>query len=96
MIALDVLAVQASSVPCKWLFSAGKQVVTDRHAHLGSDRFEEILMMKFVWKDAIHNFASWNIGEVTNVDMQEYEELLHENVDAAEWDKDTGFALHSQ
>jgi hypothetical protein len=28
-IALDVLAAQASSVPCKWLFSARKQTADD-------------------------------------------------------------------
>jgi hAT family C-terminal dimerisation region len=48
-IALDVLACQALSLPCEWLFSASKQVADDWCAHLGAKRFEELQLMKFAW-----------------------------------------------
>ena len=48
-ITLDVLACQASSVPCEQLLSASKQVANDWHACLGVKRFEELQLMKFTW-----------------------------------------------
>ncbi|KAM6502313.1 hypothetical protein JOM56_002290, partial [Amanita muscaria] len=56
----DVLPVQASSVPCECLFSGSKQTATDRRARLGSDRFEELELMKFSWKKNLIDIATWN------------------------------------
>ena len=52
-IALDVLPSQASSVPCERLFSNGKLIATDHRARLGSDRFEELQIVKSAWKDVV-------------------------------------------
>lgn len=84
--ARDVLAVPASSVPCERLFSSGKQVATDRRSCLGSDRFEELQVMKSAWKDSIFDFATWNSEEVE--DISEFEELLIEDIAAVELDKE--------
>ena len=59
-IALDILPYQASSVPCECLFSASKEVATDRHARLGVKRFEELQIMKFSWRPTITDLAVWN------------------------------------
>jgi hypothetical protein len=84
--ALDILPVQASSVPCERLFSSSKQVVTECRAHLGSDRFEELLVMKSAWRGMIRDWAATNSAEVEEVDLVEYEELLEEDVQARTWD----------
>jgi hypothetical protein len=75
-IALDILPCQASSVPCEWLFSASKQVATDRHARLGGQRFEELQLMKFAWCHNIVDVAVWNSSEVEQVDLEEYKDFF--------------------
>ena len=52
-IALDVLAIPASSVPCERLFSAAKLIATDHHSSLGAECFEELQMMKYLWRDNV-------------------------------------------
>jgi hypothetical protein len=84
--ALDILPVQASSVPCERLFSSSKQVATERRARLGSDRFEELLIMKSAWRGTISDWATSNSVEVEEVDLVEYEELLGADVQARAWD----------
>ena len=61
-IALDVLPYQVSSIPCEWLFSAAKQVANDQHAHLGSQIFEELQLMKFAWCQNVlwSDLIGWN------------------------------------
>ena len=85
-IALDVLAAQASFVPCEWLFSASKQTADDRRAHLGASRFEELQLMKFAWHRNITNLAAWNSGLVEEIDLGLYCDMLA--VDEAEDDLD--------
>jgi hypothetical protein len=75
-IALDVLPAQASSVPCERLFSAGKQVADDRRSRLGAERFEQLQMLKFAWKQEQVNFAAWNSGRVEEVNVEEFIEIL--------------------
>jgi hypothetical protein len=85
-IALDVLPAQASSVPCERLFSAGKEIATARRSHLGSERFEELQMMKFAWRDSILDMAAWNSAQMEEVDVEEYVDMLHADVELAAWD----------
>jgi len=85
-IALDVLAIPASSVPCERLFSAAKHIATDHRARLGSERFEELQIMKSVWRSNIHDLAAWNSDNVKEVDLTEFEEQLREDKAAAAWD----------
>ena len=75
-IALDILAAQASSVPCKRLFSASKQTANDRRARLGASRFEELQLMKFAWHRNITNLAEWNSGLVEEIDLSLYCDML--------------------
>ena len=84
----DILAILASSIPCEWLFSSGKQIATDQHSHLGLEWFEELQMMKSAWKDQVINLAALNSQYVADVDLTEFRELLAEDVIAAEWDKE--------
>jgi len=84
--ALDILPIQASSVPCERLFSSSKQVATERRARLGSDRFEELLIMKSVWRGTISNWSAINSEDIEEVNLVEYEELLDTDVQACVWD----------
>jgi hypothetical protein len=87
--ALDILPIQASSVPCEHLFSSSKQVVTEHHSHMGSDCFKELLIMKSMWHDTITNWAAINSEGIEQVNLMEYEELLDADVQACTWgDKD--------
>ena len=92
-ITLDYLPCQASSVPCKWLFSSGGEVATKRQAQLGAARFEELVMMKSSWRKNIENLAARNLGKLEEVDegvgngMTEYKDMLAANRDCEEWDK---------
>ena len=88
-IALDILPIPASSVPCERLFSAGKQVATDRRARLGSDRFEQLQIMRSAWKDDIVDLAAWNmLTQVEDVDVKLYESILDDEKHAIEWDRE--------
>ena len=75
-IALDILPIPASSVPCERLFSAAKEIADDRRSRLGPKTFEELQIMKFAWRNNIPDLAAWNSGFVEEVDLDEFRELL--------------------
>ena len=85
-IALDVLPSQASSVPTEQLFSGGKVTVDDKHTCLGCEKFEEIELMKFLWRKGLDNLASNNTNVVEEVDLVPFCDHLHEDEDADKWD----------
>ncbi|KIM36033.1 hypothetical protein M413DRAFT_57964, partial [Hebeloma cylindrosporum] len=58
-IALDVLASQASSVPCERLFSGTKQIAVDRRSRLGPVVFEELAIMNSAWGPELYDMAAW-------------------------------------
>ena len=65
--------------------------MTDCCSCLGAERFEELQIMKFAWKDTIQDFAAWNAVQVEEeVDMGEFEELLADDVAAAAWNEELG------
>lgn len=55
---------------------------------MGSDRFEELLIMKSSWRGTIVNWAAANSESVEEVDLVEYEELLDADVQARTWDNE--------
>ena len=68
--------------------SAAKEISTERRACLGAERFEELQIMKFAWRDNIPNLAQLNSENVEQVDFEEYEDLLAEDEAAVEWDQE--------
>jgi hypothetical protein len=78
-------------VPCERLFSASKQVATDRRARLGAQRFEELQIMKFAWRQNVIDVAAWNSDEIEQVAVEEYKDLLIADVEQTghELDADT-------
>lgn len=95
--ALDILAVPASSVSCERLFSRAKLVSTDNRASLGADVFEALEALNFFWKDKITDYARANtkgveeIEHVLEADLAEYR--VYEDADqlfaAEEVDEDS-------
>jgi len=83
--ARDILAVPASSVPCERLFSGGKLIATDRRSRLGSDRFEEIQIMKSAWSGDVVDWAELNSAQVEEVKYREFEGLLSDDVSTCAW-----------
>ena len=79
-IALDILPIPASSVPCERLFSAAKEVADDFHSCLGSKKFEELQIMKFAWRNTVPDLAAWNSNEVEEINTSiigKYKALLN-------------------
>ena len=76
--ALDILPIPASSVPCEHLFSAAKEIADNHHACLGPKKFEELQVMKFAWHNNIPDLTTWNSSLVEEVDdLEEFRELLN-------------------
>lgn len=46
-LAMDILPIQGSAVPCERVFSSGKETVTDRCNRLSSELMEALQMLKF-------------------------------------------------
>jgi hAT family C-terminal dimerisation region len=44
---MDLLPIQASSVPCERVFSSSKQTTTDRRSKLGPKMMEALQLLKF-------------------------------------------------
>jgi len=80
-----VLPIQASSVPCERLFSAGKEIAVARHAQLGAELFEQLQMLTFAWKETLVNHTAWNSEYMEVFDLDEFKEMLANDVDAGKW-----------
>ena len=91
--AINVLAMQASSVPCERLFSSGKLSATRLRSRLTSKLTEQIQILKSHWKPEIFAYTDGNTrDEIVNLDDSDSESLidiLAEEKEWVEWD-DTG------
>ena len=47
---MDILPIQASSVPCERVFSSSKETITARRNSLGPDLVEALQLLKFATK----------------------------------------------
>ena len=75
-------------MPCERLFSSSKQVATERRSRLGSDRFKQLVVMKSAWRGTLVDWASVNSGNIEEVDLTEYTDLLQVDIDTMEWEKE--------
>ena len=86
-IALDVLPIQASSVPCERLFSAAKLIATDRRARLSPEVFEELQVLKFAWRGELVNLAVRNAKETEEID--DFTGYLAEDTEMRNWEMES-------
>jgi hypothetical protein len=56
--------------------------------HLGSTKFEELQLMKFVWRNNIPDLISWNSEQTEEVNLDEFQELLATDMWADEVEKE--------
>ncbi len=94
-IALDVLPSQASSVPTERLFSGGKVTIDDKCARLGCEKFEEIELMKFLWRKGLEDLAGNNTNVIEEVELVPFHDHLRADEDANKWDVVGGGFLDS-
>ena len=55
---------------------------------MGLNKFEELQIMKFAWRNNIPDLAAWNSGLVEEVDLEEFRVLLSADNWENEFDKD--------
>lgn len=77
-------------MPCERVFSGTKQIATDRRARLGPITFEELTIMKSTWGPKLYDTAARNAAQVEEVSLLEFEQMLVDDFDMVEWDKDQG------
>ena len=92
-ITLDVLSAQASSVLCEQLFSGSKQIATDRWVRLGSKTFEELVIMNSAWGPELYNMAAWTTSQLEEINLLDFEEMLAEEGDLVDWDKEIDYEI---
>ena len=89
---LHYTPIQASSVPCECLFSGSKQTATNQCAWLGTDKFENLQIMKSARKKDLVDLTAWNMGQIEEIDRDiwVYEELIHKDVLINSWAEQDG------
>jgi hypothetical protein len=75
-IAKDICAILATSVPCEQLFSAGAEIVTDRHNCLGAERFEHLQVLKHAWHSDTMDLSVINSSMIEEVPLEPFKEFL--------------------
>jgi hypothetical protein len=73
MLAMDVLAIQGSAVPCERVFSSGKETMSARRSRIKYDLMEALQMLKFSLN---HNCElNFTAGSGRQAELEELEEL---------------------
>ena len=66
-----------------------------RHSQLGAACFEELQVMKSVWKNNVADLAAWNSNQVEEIhdEMGDYQDLLVADGECAKWDVEVNVML---
>lgn len=75
MLAVDVLAIQGSSVPCERVFSSGKETMSARRNRIRYDLMEALQMLKFSINHG--NELNFTAGLGLKAELRTLEELDH-------------------
>jgi hypothetical protein len=83
-VALDVLPVQASAVPCEHAFSSSKETCVLRRSLLSIGTLEVLQVLKHLYKAERLDFTSHSIAKEENYSIEKATEAaIHELVSAA-------------
>lgn len=85
---MDVCAIPASSVPCEQLFSAGGETATDRRSCLGAEQFEQMQILKFLWRGSVVDHTAGNSAIIEDIMLKDFEELLQLDDEVSDWECD--------
>ncbi|PCH42992.1 hypothetical protein WOLCODRAFT_74512, partial [Wolfiporia cocos MD-104 SS10] len=82
-LAMDILPIQASAVPCERVFSSSKETTTPRRNHLSAKMMEVLQMLKFSAKKrhALLNFTL-GLSKDHELEMMENEQRMQIAEDA--------------
>jgi len=72
MLAMDVVAIQGSSVPCERVFSSGKETMSARRNRIKYDLMEALQMLKSSMR---HSGLDFTAGSGLKSELEELEEL---------------------
>ena len=66
-----------------------------RHSQLGVARFEELQVIKSVWKNNVADLATWNSNQVEEIHnkMGDYQDLLVADREHTKWDVEVNVML---
>jgi len=63
--------------------------VTDRRSRLGSEVFEQLVIMNSAWGPGLYDMAALNVVQVEEVDGRfDFEEMLADDDGCLEWEKE--------
>ena len=71
MLAMDVLAIQGSSVPCERVFSSAKETMSARRNRIKHDLMEALQMLKFSINCGMQLDFTAGLGRKAELDMLE-------------------------
>lgn len=70
-LAMDILPIQGSSVPCERVFSSAKETLTDRQSRVQPELMEGLQMLKYSVKQGCSiNFIAWSSWKDDEVVME--------------------------
>ena len=78
-------------MPSEHAFSAAGITVDKRQSRLDADRFEELQIMKYMWRSQVKDILTMNYDTVEEVNVDEYQEfweLLNADAFSNEFDVD--------
>ncbi|KAG6905223.1 hypothetical protein DXG01_004110 [Tephrocybe rancida] len=77
-----------AKLPCECVFSSAKLTATDHCAHLGSELFEKLQVMKHIWHPELISAAKVNSEAVDCITLQMYESMLAADNELDGWEKE--------
>ena len=93
-IAINILPCQASSAPCKHLFSACKDTAADRRSRLSSIKPEQLQVLKFALSAAVIPYlAASNQQDEELIYLSTYEVLHTEDIKETSESIDRDFSM---
>lgn len=87
--ALDILPIPATSVPCERLFSRCKEASDDRRSRIDPATFEYMACLNNHWRSTLVDYARMNeeeMEEVMDLGMDDFKDLLLLEEEIQEWD----------
>ena len=70
-LAMDILPIQGSLVPCKWVFSSAKETMTDCRNHISPELIEDLQLLKYTVKHGHSiNFSAGSSWEEERVAIE--------------------------
>jgi hypothetical protein len=77
---MDILPIQGSAVPCKCVFSLGKETMTAQRSHINPDLMKALQMLKFAFKTGHSLDLTAGTGKEAELEVLEEEVSIPEDM----------------